>query len=124
MPVLPEKNILWFDISIDNVVLMEIRKSKKDFDDIKPGYIFGESFIFFDESEEFSSRAIFYNKDEKFGCFECKFHFYEKRVLRCFHDVSFVHDDIFLFVFYDHFFVDYFHGVELAIFLETTEIHF
>lgn len=38
-----------------------------------------------------------------------------------FHDISLIHDDIFLLVLDDDVFVDYLHCIEFAVFLEPTQ---
>lgn len=121
MSVLSEQNVFRFDIAIDDVVLVEVGEPQEYFDDVEPGNILSESFVFLDEPEEFASRAVLDNEDEKVGCFEGELHVDEEGMAGAFHDVPLVHDDVFLLILHDDILIDHFHRIEVAVFFEPAQ---
>ena len=124
MPILPQKNVLRLDVSINYIVLMQIGKTHENFNNIEPWHIFTQSLVLLDQTKELSSWTIFNHKDEKFPSLECKFHVNEEGMAGILHDISFIHDDVLLFVLDDHIFIDHFHGIEVSILFESTQVYF
>lgn len=48
MSILSKQNVLRFDITVNHFILMQVGKTKEDFDDIEPWYFLADSFVLFD----------------------------------------------------------------------------
>lgn len=120
MPILSQQDILRLDIPINDAILMQIRQSQENLDDIKPRDVLTQSSVSLDQAKQLSSWAILYHKDEELLSFKRKLHLNKERMGGFFHDVSLIHYDVFLLIFDDDVLVDYLHCVEFAVFLEPA----
>ncbi len=124
VPINSNKNILWFEVSVNNSFLMQVLKAQKNFNHVKSGSLFGHTFAFFYDTEHFPSWTVLKNEGKVVCSFKRELHFDYERMIDWFHDVSFIHDDFFFFMFENESLIDEFHGIKFSVFLEAAQKDF
>ena len=120
MPVDVNKDIFWFEVSVNDSLDVQVLKTQEDLNHVESGHVLRHSFVFFDETKHFASGTVLKNKRQIVGSLKGEFNLYNKGMIDGFHYVPLVHDNFCFFVLQNHPFVNEFHGIKFAIFLEPT----
>ena len=79
-----------------------------------------QSFIGFDQTKKFAAWAVLKNKNGVVSHFKSKFQANDKRMIKFFHYVFFINNDLFPFLLDQIIFLNNFHRIKLTIFLKLT----
>ena len=106
MAIAVEQDILRFDVTVNDVVLVEISQPEQQLNNVEPCSVLCDFPGLLDQPEKLPSCAVLQDKCQVVLAFEGELHFYNEGMLGVLHDVALVHDDLLLFVFDDHVLVD------------------
>lgn len=125
MPVQIQQYIFWLDISVQNLVFVDVLKSQKDFNWIEPSLFLIHPFKFLDNIEELTAWTKLSNENDVVLGLKGELEVNHKRISSDFlHNFQLVDQNVLLLFLYYFIFFHNFHRIKFLIFFEPAEEDF
>ncbi len=123
MALFIQNHVVWLQISVNNVMPMQLFESKQDFTDVDSGFVLIESLLYLQVLTQVASRAILQNQEEFSSGLESEVELDYERMADHTHDVSFSHGISGESILLDLVLGQHFHGMQGAVTYLLHEVH-